>query len=382
MRILLVACFTGNYMIPAFWDMGKILERLAERVYILAPVWAETEVKSGRVINQKLRMILSPRITSSFVCGRILRYLEHELQTFYHLYRLRKDIDAILSFQSISVLAILLCRLIRRRSVIYIGGNPRETLFKGHSVFLKPLAFLTLLLWRISIGLATEVVAISPSPLHNFGIKNKIHYAYARLLDEKFRITQPFEKRRNIVGYVGRLEDEKGILELVSAFPLMRQKTSVDFLIVGDGSLLEPIKGLLGKKEELLSDVTITGWVSNVPDYLNKMKLLVLPSKTEGLPSVILESMACGTPVLATHVGDIPCVIKDGFNGFVLESTKPTYISEKIIELLGRPELLSEIAENASTWVRENFSFEQIVSQWRLIFCELNKLNDSQEFDD
>ena len=372
MRILLVACFTGNYMIPSFWDMGKILERLAERVYILAPVWAETEVKSGRVINQRLRMILSPRITSSFVCGRILRYLEHELQTLYHLYRLRKDIDAILSFQSISVLALLLSRLIKRRSVIYIGGNPQETLFKGHSVFLKPLAFFTVLLWRISIGLATEVVAISPSPLHNFGVKKKIHYAYARLLDEKFRITKPFEKRGNIVGYVGRLEDEKGVQELVSAFPLIRQKANVTFLIVGDGSLHGLIKGALGEKE-VLSDVTFTGWISNVQDYLNEMKLLVLPSKTEGFPSVVLEAMACGTPVLATPVGDILSIVKDGFNGFLLESMKPTCISEKIIELLGKPELLSKTAKNASTWVRKNFSFEQTVSQWRMIFEELNK---------
>lgn len=372
MRILLFACFTGNYMIPAFWDMGKIIERLADRVHILAPVWAETEVKSGRVISQRLRMILSSRITSPFVCGRILRYLEHELQTFYHLYRLRKDIDVILSFQSISVLALLLSRLIRRRSVIYIGGNPQEILFKSHSVFLKPLAFFTVLLWRISIGLATEVVAISPSPLHNFGIKKKIHHAYARLLGEKFRITKPFEKRRNIVGYVGRLEAEKGIQELVSAFSLIRQKASVTFLVVGDGSLRESIKGALSEKEAL-STVTFTGWISNVQDYLNEMKLLVLPSKTEGFPSVVLEAMACGTPVLATPVGDIPSIVKDGFNGFVLESTNPTCISESIIELLSKPELLSKTAKNASTWVKKNFSFEQTVSQWRMIFEELNK---------
>lgn len=371
MRILLFACFTSNYMIPAFWDIGKIIEGLADRVHILAPVWAKTEVKSGRVVNQKLRMVLSPRITSSSICGRLLRYLEHELQAFYHVYRLRKDIDAILSFQSLSVLALLLSRLIRRESVIYIGGNPRETLVKGHSIFVKPLAFFAVLLWRINIGLATEVVAISPGPLHDFGIRKKIHYAYARLLEERFKVTKPFEKRRNLVGYVGRLEEEKGVQELINALPLIQQKANVTFLIVGDGSLQRSIKKVCDEKG-VLSSITFTGWVSNVQDYLNEMKLLVLPSKTEGFPSVVLEAMACGTPVLATPVGDIPSIIKDGFNGFILESTKPTYISERIIELLGKPELLSKTAKNASTWVRKNFSLEQTVSQWRMILNELN----------
>jgi glycosyltransferase involved in cell wall biosynthesis len=361
-------------MIPAFWDIGKILERLADKVHVLAPVWAEMENRSGKVINQRLRLFFSSRITSLFVGGRILRYLEHELQTFYHVYRLRKDIDVVINFQSVSILALLLCRLIRKKSVIYIGGNPRETLFKTQSDYLKPLAYLTVLLWRISINLATEVVVISLSPLHNFMIKKKIHYAYARLLDQKFRITKLFEKRKNIVGYVGRLEDEKGILELVNAFPLIRQKANVDFLIVGGGTLLVSIKETVSKEEQL-SNVTFTGWVSNVQDYLNEMKLIVLPSRTEGFPSVILEAMACGTPVLATPVGDITSILKNGFNGFLLESTKPAYISEKIIEMLSKPELLSKTSKNASEWVKENFSYEQTLNQWRLIFNKLNKTN-------
>jgi len=371
MMVLLFAFLTADHMIPAFWDMGKIFERLAEKVYILAPIWTHQQAKSDKVINQRLQMILSSKVSSSSIGGKILRHLEHELQTFYHLYRLRKNIDVVLSFQSISVLALLFARLIKRRSVIYIGGNPRETLFKTQSVLSHLFSYYSVLLWQICISLATEVVAISPSPLHDFGIKKKIHYAYTRLLDEKFRLSKPFEKRRNIVGYVGRLEDEKGVKELISAFPFIRQKVEVDFLIVGDGSLREPMEMSLAK--ETLYSVTFTGWVSNAQDYLNEMRLLVLPSKTEGFPSVVLEAMACGTPVLAAPVGDIPSIVKEGFNGFLLESTKPTYISEKIIELLSKPELLFEASENARKWVGENFSFQKILSQWRLILNKLDK---------
>jgi len=377
MKTLLFTCFTGEHVIPAFWDMIKVVERLSEKVHVLTSARGETKVlKSRRVINHRLRMNISERVTSSCLIGGMLRYLEHEFQTFYHLYRLRKDVDVILSFQSISILSLLLCRLTKRRSVLYIGGNPREALFKVRSVFLKPLDFVSVLLWRISIHLATEVVAISPNPLRDFRVKKKIHYAYVRLLDEKFGSIKPFEERRKIVGYVGRLENEKGVRELVDAFPLVRQKVNVDFLVVGEGSLLGQMRKVVSEKE-ILSNVTFTGWVSNVHDYLNKMKLLILPSKTEGFPSVVLEAMACGTPVLATPVGDVPSIVKDGFNGFLLESTSPVYISEKIVELLRKPKLLSQIAENASTWVKENFSLEQVISQWQKIFNELIKAHES-----
>lgn len=358
-----------NYVIPAFWDLAKIIERLTDKVHILIPIGAQTKTpKSDKAIGYKLNMKIGQRVVSSNPFARIFLYLEHECQTLRFLYCLRKDVDLVLSFQSLSLTALFLCRLMKKKSIVYIGGNPRETLFKSRSVFLKPLGYFSILLWKIQIRLATEVVTIAPNILTSFRTKKKAHYAYTRLLDAKFRITKPFSERKNIVGYVGRLEDEKGVQELASAFQLTIQKISLDFLVVGDGSLLEPMKKALGRKE-VLSNVIFTGWVPKVQDYLNEMRLLVLPSKTEGLPSVVLEAMACGTPVLATPAGDIPSVIKDGFSGFVLESTKPTYIAEKIVELLGKSELLSQIAENASAWVKKNFSLERTLSQWQQILA-------------
>jgi glycosyltransferase involved in cell wall biosynthesis len=90
----------------------------------------------------------------------------------------------------------------------------------------------------------------------------------------------------------------------------------VHFLIAGDGRLCDEIeKSLI--KDNLKDKVTLIRWIDhgNVRDSLNKLKLVVILSLTEGLPNSMLEAMACGTSVLAAAVG----AITDGETGFIIE---------------------------------------------------------------
>ena len=89
----------------------------------------------------------------------------------------------------------------------------------------------------------------------------------------------------------------------------------------------------LSSKENLNNKVELTGWIPHdeLPDYSNMLKLIVLPSYTEGLPNIMLEVMACGTPVLATPVGAIPDVINDGENRFLMENNSQECIAENVI---------------------------------------------------
>jgi len=89
-----------------------------------------------------------------------------------------------------------------------------------------------------------------------------------------------------------------------------------------------------------------------MPAYLNKLKLLIIPSSSEGVPTILLEAMTCGTPALATPVGGIPDILKDGENGFILPDNSPRSIVQGIIRALGHPRL-SEIAENAQKLLAE-----------------------------
>lgn len=129
----------------------------------------------------------------------------------------------------------------------------------------------------------------------------------------------------------------------------------------------------LSSYENLNNKVELTGWIPHdeLPDYSNMLKLIVLPSYTEGLPNVMLEAMACGTPVLATPVGTIPDVIKDGETGFIMENNNPECVAENVIRVLEHPDL-DKIVKNARELVEKEYTYEAAVERYRMILKELS----------
>ena len=117
---------------------------------------------------------------------------------------------------------------------------------------------------------------------------------------------------------------------------------------------------------QLNDKVKFVGWISHdeLPYYLNELKLFVLPSYTEGLPNIMLEAMACGTPVLVTPVGSIPDFIKDGETGFIMENNSPDSIVRNIIRAINHPDK-ELILKNAQDLVKFQFSFEVAVEKYR-----------------
>jgi glycosyltransferase involved in cell wall biosynthesis len=157
-------------------------------------------------------------------------------------------------------------------------------------------------------------------------------------------------------------------MNFVQAVPeALKKQYNLEFLIGGDGLLRPEIAKYLDA-HNLHNKVKMTaGWLDHdteLPGYLNKLKLLVLPSYTEGLPNITLEGMACGTPVLATPVGAIPDIIKDGETGFIMENNSPECIAENIIRALNHPNL-EQIARNARALVEREFTFEKAVERYR-----------------
>jgi glycosyltransferase involved in cell wall biosynthesis len=228
---------------------------------------------------------------------------------------------------------------------------------------------------NICLTFADRIVVYSESLIKNYNLDpwdKKIAIASQHLIDHnKYFINIKWTDRDEIIGYLGRLSEEKGIkLFLIAMKNLVKKRDRLRFLIIGVGPLQVFINDFI-HTNDLEPFVEVAGWVEedSLPLYLNRIKLLVIPSYTEGLPCVLLESMACGTPVLANSVGSIPDVIADNENGFLMESNSPDCIEKNILRVLEFNNITATL-QNAENYVRNNYTlthhqqkFQEILSK-------------------
>ncbi len=220
------------------------------------------------------------------------------------------------------------------------------------------------------------IILYSNNLVNEWGLskyRKKISIAHQHYIDTSvFNVRESSDKRECIIGYIGRFSREKGILELMRSVPdIVKNVPDAKFLFVGNGPLTGEVKGFIDENG-LRDKVQIVDWISHgdLPDYYNKLKLLVLPSYTEGLPNVVIEAMSCGTPVLVTSVGAIPDIVLDGFTGFILKNTSPESIAENIVRVLSYPKL-EKITENARRFICKNYVYEATTRNFKNVFDDL-----------
>ncbi len=305
---------------------------------------------------------------------RILNYTYTQLRLSFRLAKLSKKVKLWIFFMGAEglVLPMLTAKLLRRQVVITLTGF-RAAISKQEK---DPLLKIADLLVKINLALSDRIIAYSERIVakhHLEGYRNKISIAQRHFLNfNQFKIQRPLSQRDNLVAYIGRLSEEKGILNFMEALPrILDKRSGISFLIGGDGQLRGRVEEYLGKAN-LNSQVKFAGWIPHdeLPGYLNDVRLLVLPSYTEALPNIMLEAMACGTPVLATTVGAIPDIIKDGETGFIMEDNSPDCIARNITRALEHPDL-EKIADNAYAFVESEYTYEAAVERYRKILDAL-----------
>ena len=157
--------------------------------------------------------------------------------------------------------------------------------------------------------------------------------------------------------FVGRLEKVKGIDFLLEAIAILKVKYNKFFKValVGDGPLKEKLKELF-KKLKIEDQVKFLGIQKDVGKFMRSSKIFVLQSRWEGFGLVIIEAMSNMVPVIASNVGGIPEIIKNGENGILVPPKDPEALAKAIKLLLDSPELQKRIAQNAYEKVKEKFS--------------------------
>jgi glycosyltransferase involved in cell wall biosynthesis len=115
---------------------------------------------------------------------------------------------------------------------------------------------------------------------------------------------------------------------------------------------------------------TFLGNCTDVERIYPACDITVLPSLHEGTPNVLLESMACGVPVLATNVCDNSFVVKEGRTGFLVDVGDVEGMAGRIVTLLADGTLRQEMGSEARKWVLEEFSIEKLVKNTETVYLE------------
>ena len=350
-------------------DLADIIAQITTVTVLTANLPSDAAIREDHDIVE-----FSSAGTGEFVVVEALRFLLNQLRLCQII--VGREEDSLLFFGTTSYFLPVLCgRLLDKRVLILPRGDvPLSLQLRWErqmpTQFARILAGAVSGLERVDYRLATDVVSYTPAMAEQLGLdryEQKLHTDGARFVDtEQFEVSTPFDERGRTVGFVGRLDVEKRVPELAEA--AKRLPEDVTFVFVGDGDYREHLERELAD-EIAAGVVNVVGWVERdaVPEQLNRLRLQIVPSHpTEGLPTAILEGMACGTPAYATPVSGVPDVVREGETGFLMDEHGGTAIANEVAEILDCPDL-AEMSDRCRETIAEEYSFEGAVRRWRRI---------------
>jgi hypothetical protein len=168
-----------------------------------------------------------------------------------------------------------------------------------------------------------------------------------------------------IILFVGVLNGRKGEFTLIKAMNKVVSKyRDANLLIIGDGpakaAAMETVKRLeLEDNIKFVPNVKHAG----MRDCYRKSSLFVLPSYSEGLPKVLLEAMACGTPVVVSDIPGHREVVIHGVTGYLFEAGDIDSLSSTIVKALGNTEQRKMISSSARALVESRFTWDEVAGR-------------------
>jgi len=174
------------------------------------------------------------------------------------------------------------------------------------------------------------------------------------------------------ISFIGRLTYVKRLdifFKVISE--VSKEIPGLKVAMIGDGEDIEKCISLV--KDLFLNDnVEFLGFRKDITQLINKTKVLLLTSESEGMPSAIIEAMACGVPVVSSDVGDIGDIVVDGKNGFLVEKFDDvSSYRDRIIKILSDKKVYKKMSEE-SLKVRNIHSVDNASRIWKEIFSKVD----------
>jgi len=176
-----------------------------------------------------------------------------------------------------------------------------------------------------------------------------------------------------IIGNVGRLETSKGhhfLFQAIKEILKFRKDQPIKLLVIGEGEDKEKLIKY-AKKLNIEKKVIFTGYRKDVAELMAIMNLFVFTSLREGLPRVLVQAAAVGIPSVAFNVDGISEILKDNYNGFLVEPTNIKQLVERIIKYIDNKELLRMHGKNGQNVLKDRWSVEGMVRRTDQIYSDL-----------
>lgn len=172
--------------------------------------------------------------------------------------------------------------------------------------------------------------------------------------------TPILEEKYITVGVIKSLNKIYGIDYLINAFSILCKETDKDIrlMIVGDGNERENLKNLC-RELNIENKVIFIGKVDNikVPEYINMMDIVCIPSLQESFGVAAVEACSCGRPVVSTNVGGLTEIVFDDFNGYTVEPKNTNLLKEKLKILIEDENKMREFSVNARKIVEDKYNW-------------------------
>ena len=345
------------------WEMAGEMAKLGHKVHVVGP-YAEGTRGPKHV---SLHGFSPPEPFYRNIVGHTLLALQGALLIRREL----ADVDLVHAPEYLST-AVLTC-VSSHPVVLSTPGNIYERRQSGANPFDASATAALMVAARVSARQCARIIAISEDMRdwweRTGATPEKIVVIHHGVDAELFRPDASasrclgWDQAKHNILFVGRLSREKGVDLLLTAFrEIARDHPETKLHIVGDGPLrhvYESMAAHLG----IAGSVDFTGWIEKrgLPRYYSAADICVVPSYTEPLGKVVLEALACGTPVLGARVGGIPDIVRPGENGVLFDAGDALALGSALRLVLQEPELLQEMSRHARACVEAHHTWSRVV---------------------
>jgi len=242
-----------------------------------------------------------------------------------------------------------------------LNFNEKLQLYFKNQIFDK-------IIGKFTVKNADALISVSKRDLNllkkRYNISNKLYYYIPNAIDtDKFKININYD--RDYITFIGRLSYIKGLDKFIHLIEsLYKLNKNLKFRIIGSGRLLHLVI-------EARKKYPIEYFHSFPYDQMNKIyntsKLLVISSRFEGVPTILLESLACGTPVVANNIGGISEVLLHKYNGLIFNDINDNDSIMEILNLIQEENLLNQFGQRGRQLILKKFT-------WKVITKKINKI--------